>query len=105
MKKGPHIITRYFWTAVFLTSFHQGVTAAKQGDITIDLRLRIETAEIDGLEDADNESARLRLGYFSPELKGFKFGAEGEITSVYSHDSYNAAGVHGYTALNLLRFP
>lgn len=66
-----------------------------RGTFSLDSRLRFEQAEIDGVEDADNLSLRLRPGYLSPEWQGFQFMAEGEFTLVADKDSYNAAGVHG----------
>ncbi|MEM7390904.1 MAG: alginate export family protein [Verrucomicrobiota bacterium] len=79
--------------------------AGEHGDLTVDLRLRVETADIDGLESADNESARLRLGYFTKAFHGLKFGAEGEFTVPVSHGSYNAAGVHGDAAKSVIADP
>jgi hypothetical protein len=88
-------MTRTGMIGLALTLLTSNGSATEAGDITVDLRLRVETAEIDGTKDADNTTSRLRLGYFSPDFKGFKFGAEGEFTTPFSRDAYNAAGVHG----------
>ncbi len=72
-----------------------GVAASEIGDVTLDMRLRYESAEIAGFEDAGNTSIRARIGYFSPDWNGLTFGVEGEFTQPVDKDSYNAAGVHG----------
>ena len=71
--------------------------AGTNGTFSLDTRLRFETAEIDGKEDGDNTSLRLRPGYTTPEWNGFQLMAEGEFTFIADKDSYNAAGVHGDT--------
>ena len=69
--------------------------ATEYGDISVDSRLRFESAEIDGLEDADNLSLRVRVGYATPEYRGLRAMVEGEFTGVADEGTYNAAGVHG----------
>lgn len=69
--------------------------AAEWGDVSADVRLRFDTAEIDGAEDADALTLRARVGYATPVFHGFKAMVEGEFTGVADKDSYNAAGVHG----------
>ena len=88
-------------TMLFLAVLVAGLQAGsicrgtEYGDVSVDTRVRFETAEIDGLEDADNLSIRLRLGYTTPEYHGFQGMIEGEFTGVADENSYNAAGVHG----------
>ena len=86
--------------------FGAGTTdAAEIGKVTMDLRLRHETAEISGLEDGDNTSIRARIGYFSPDWNGLSLGVEGEFTQPFDKDSYNAAGVHGDPAKAVIADP
>ncbi|MDA0991387.1 MAG: alginate export family protein, partial [Verrucomicrobia bacterium] len=79
--------------------------AGNNGDFTADVRLRVETAEVEGTKDADNISIRVRPGYFSPDIKGFTFGIEGEFTVPFDKDSYNAAGVHGDSSRAVIADP
>ena len=70
-------------------------TAGEYGTISLDQRIRFETAEQDGKKDSDNLSSRSRLGYKTPEWNHLQAIVEGEFTWVADQDSYNAAGVHG----------
>jgi len=81
----------------FLTASLTAVSglATEYGEFSVDSRLRFESAEADGLEDADNLSLRIRIGYATPEYRGLKAMVEGEFTGVADEGSYNAAGVHG----------
>ena len=72
-----------------------GVDAGDMGTFTLDSRLRFETAEVTGLEDAENFSLRLRPGFRTPDFHGVSAMAEGEFTWPFDKDAYNAAGVHG----------
>ena len=69
--------------------------AAEWGEITLDTRLRFESAEQDGKGDADNTSLRLRPGFTTKAVQGFQAMVEGEFTVPFDKNSYNAAGVHG----------
>ena len=64
------------------------------GTISLDSRLRYETAETTGKLDADNLSLRLRPGYLTPAQQGFQAMIEGEFTIVADEDSYHS-GVSG----------
>jgi len=86
-------------TAILLSSFMFTPLSAQEaedwGSISLNSRLRYETAEQTGKEDADNTSLRTRLGYITPGFSGFKAMVEGEFTFVADEDSFNAAGVSG----------
>ena len=84
------------------------VPAARAGDygtVGADARLRYETADMDGLRDGRNLSARLRLGYTTPTWEGLQALVEGEFTGVTDEDWYNAAGVHGDPARAVIADP
>lgn len=81
-------------TACLIAAF-ASARAGDCGKISLDTRLRLESADIDGFEDADNLSLRLRLGYTTPIYGGFLATVEGEFTGVADEGAYNAAGVHG----------
>ena len=95
-------------TAILISAFtltYQVANAGENGTLSLDARLRFETADVDGLRDADNLSLRLRPGYLTPEWNGFQAMAEGEFTLVTDRNSYNAAGVHGDTSKAVIADP
>lgn len=78
------------------------------GSVSLNLRPRFETAEIEGLEDGENLSLRARLGYTTPtipSLDGFKAMVEWEATGVADEDDFNAAGVSGDSAKAVIADP
>jgi len=79
--------------------------AADWGSITLDSRLRYESGEQTGKEDADNTSLRARLGYTTPSYSGLKAMVEGEFTFVADEDSFNAAGISGDPAKVVIADP
>lgn len=70
-------------------------TALEWGTLSLNSRVRFETAELTGKEDADNLSLRIRPGITTKEYSGFMAMVEGDFNLVSDKDSYNAAGVHG----------
>jgi hypothetical protein len=91
--------------ASLFTILQLSAFAETAGSISTDIRLRHETAKVDGLEDADNTSIRARIGFFSKELNGLSLGVEGEFTAPFDKDNYNAAGVHGDTSKAVIADP
>jgi hypothetical protein len=65
------------------------------GTLALDMRLRYETTDVEGLDDGDNLSLRIRPSFTSEVIAGFQFMLEGEFTGIEDKDGYNAAGVHG----------
>jgi hypothetical protein len=66
--------------------------ALTQGKVNINGRLRYESVEQDGLQDADAVTARLRLGYTTKAYKGFQAMVEGEAVSPLTNDYYDGTG-------------
>jgi len=71
-----------------------------QGKFDLDVRLRVEFADEDGLKTIKSDSAaptvRTRFGYTTAPLYGFQAMLQGQNTSVLGpEDNYNAAGSNG----------
>jgi len=59
------------------------------GQITFNLRYRFEHVDQDGIETANGDPIRLRLGYMTPEFSGFQAFAEFEGNTPVFADDYN----------------
>jgi len=59
------------------------------GQITFNLRYRLEHVEQDGLRDTTGDPVRLRLGYLTPKFMGFQGFAEFEGNTPVFADDYN----------------
>jgi len=79
--------------------------AVTQGKPTVNLRLRAETADQDGKEDATALTGRIRIGYITLPWNGFTLGAEMEYTDAVDENEYNAAGVTGDPAKSVIADP
>ena len=90
-------ICALFLAAPFLHAADEAAEGADSipGTLSLNSRLRYETAEQPGKGDAENLSLRIRPGYTTENYSGFQAMAEGEFTWVADKDDYNAAGVHG----------
>lgn len=73
--------------------------AVTEGKVDVNLRLRTEIVEQDGLDGAQAHTARLRLGYGSQAYYGFSFYADVETLESANYGLYNA-GPPGGTSLN-----
>lgn len=73
------------------------------GDLIVDLRLRYETVSQDGLQDAQALTLLTRLGYETPDWRGFRALAEAENVTAMVED-YNS-GSNGRTAFAAVADP
>lgn len=73
------------------------------GDLIVDLRLRYETVSQDGLQDAQALTLRTRLGYETPDWRGFRALAEAENVTALVED-YNSM-TNGRTAYAVVADP
>ena len=79
-------------TAEEATSFSDALTGGKP---VLNVRLRYENAQIDGLEDSNAFTVRTRLGYATKPLYGLNAFMEFEdVTSIRDSDRYNQAGIN-----------
>ncbi len=69
--------------------------ALSNGTPWAQIRLRYETADQEGKENAIAETGRIRLGYETESWFNLKGGMEFEASRAVDVDSYNAAGVTG----------
>jgi hypothetical protein len=65
------------------------------GKVSFNLRARAEIATMDGLDTSQAYTERIRLGYGTKPLHGFKFFLEFEDTRSADESLYNAAGLNG----------
>ncbi len=66
--------------------------ALTKGKVNINARLRYETVEQDGQQDADALTARLRLGYTTKAYMGFQAMVEGEAVTPLNNGYYDGTG-------------
>ncbi len=64
------------------------------GKLSATARVRYETVTQDGLADADELTARLRLGYTTADYKGLQAKFEGEAVMPVAGDSFDGTGVN-----------
>ncbi|NQV35036.1 MAG: alginate export family protein [Phycisphaeraceae bacterium] len=64
------------------------------GEFDLNLRVRGEIVDSDGVEDARAFTERLRLGYGSKAYKGFSFYVDFEDIQSFDDDRYNASGLN-----------
>jgi hypothetical protein len=76
-------------------SFTESLT---KGKVSINARLRYESVEQDGLQDADALTVRLRLGYTTKAYKGFQASIEGEAVTPLTNDYFDGTGVNAAPA-------
>jgi len=77
--------------------------APEMGKINFDARLRYEDVNDDSAKkDADAFTARIRLGYLTPDFNGFKGYAEVESTTPLGDRDYNQGGPAKNGTLNAL---
>ena len=69
-------------------------SALTQGKLSAAARVRYETVTQDGLADADELTARLRLGYTTADYKGLQAMVEGEAVLPVAGDSFDGTGVN-----------
>jgi len=69
--------------------------ALTDGTPTLNVRLRYENGQMDGLEDSDAFTIRTRLGYGTKPIYGLKAFVEFEdVSAIGDSDDYNQAGIN-----------
>lgn len=92
-----------------VTPSKEPVTTIEKDDpffkLTADLRVRYEYREQDGLDSADAETFRSRLGLMTKEFYGFQVFGEYEGTLALDRDSYRAGSSHGPATKTVIADP
>ena len=84
---------------------HPIVTFLKEGKVNLDVRLRYEHADVDGLGDSNAFTMRTRLGYTTKQYEGFQGMIELEDNRAADYNEYNAAGLNGQPGLSPIADP
>ncbi len=75
--------------------FDEFISSITEGKFNLNLRLRAEVVEQNGLDTAQAYTERLRLGYSTKPFYGLSLFAELEDVHALGPDLYNAAGLNG----------
>lgn len=83
-------------------SFTESLT---KGKVSINARLRYENVDMDGQQDAEALTARLRLGYTTKAYNGFQASIEGEAVTPLMNDYFDGTGVNSAPATATIADP
>ena len=72
------------------------------GKLDLNIRARYSYADIDGLDTANAETLRTRIGYVTGVYAGFQAAVQLEDNRAADYDEYNAAGLNGQPQLSVI---
>ena len=75
------------------------------GKVDLNVRARYSYADIDGLDTANAQTLRTRLGYTTGVYAGFRAAVQLEDNRALDYDEYNAAGLNGQPGLAVIADP